>query len=60
MKIALQTVDGDSVHAGEIPPFVRDVPTVIIWGVRVFTLFAPATSDETASIYRETFSYALP
>lgn len=59
MKIALTTAEAALVTHAEIPDYLTGPPAVVGWGDRVFQLHAPATSPETAAIYREVFAVAL-
>ena len=50
--IRLETAIGDFVDTVAIPKFSKS-PEVIIWGERIFKLYAP-------EVYREAFAYFIP
>ncbi|RCJ37636.1 hypothetical protein A6769_12095 [Nostoc punctiforme NIES-2108] len=52
MKITLKTATGDFVYETKILS-LHKYPEVILWGKRVFTVFAPG-------VYWEAFFYVVP
>lgn len=58
IKVNLETKDGQAVVAGLIPPFL-ELPAVITWGTRVFTLHSERGQTSGPIIYREAFAVAL-
>jgi hypothetical protein len=58
VPVTLQTHDRRHVTRAEVPPFII-MPTVLIWGQRVFTL--DADGDPMNPVYVEAeFTYTVP
>jgi hypothetical protein len=57
-EVRLETADGKYVTTGIVPPF-KTMPSVLIWGERVFKLHTTIFKGDAPLLYREVFAVAV-